>query len=206
MCIRDRPASSAGCQCCSGAITSQSLSCYSSDCSGVVAPQVWQSHLERRAHSCVVQYSLGTSSHCGAGGGTGVDSAQIWSVKFATQCEHHMLPFYGVMHFAVIRSGGVAPELTAACVCDLVDLYSCRLQVQERVAQQVAGALHAATGGADVVLVCSAAHMCMVARGVERHAAETLSSVARGHLESNPAQRSVWLGRLLDCVQKRPQH
>lgn len=67
----------------------------------------------------------------------------------------------------------------------------------------MAGALHVATGGADVVLVCSAAHMCMVARGVERHAAETLSTAARGQLEWDAAQRSVWLGRLLECVRKR---
>lgn len=207
------PVPSAGCQCCTSTTPGHSLSSYASDCSGLVTPHAWQAHLEGRAHSCIVQFPSnhhdirapdgGASIQGNTGGAVAVASAQVWSVKFATQCEHHMLPFYGVMHFALQRGCSVAPELTAACVCELVALYSCRLQVQERLAQQVADALHVATGGADVVLVCSAAHMCMVARGVERHAAETLSTAARGQVENSPEERSVWLERLLECVQKR---
>lgn len=127
---------SAACQCCTPRAPKQSLSSYSSDCSSVGAPHVWQSHLDGRAHSCVVQFPETTSGLFEGGlaaapaeAGSGVASAQVWSVKFATQCEHHMLPFYGVMHFAVLRGGAVAPELTPECVCDLVALYSCRLQV-----------------------------------------------------------------------------
>jgi GTP cyclohydrolase IA len=67
---------------------------------------------------------------------------------------------------------------------------------------QVADALHAATGGADVVLFCSAAHMCMVARGVERHAAETLTTAARGDLEADAERRSQWLELLLSTAQE----
>lgn len=178
--------------------TAEPLSSSASDCSGLAATTPWQTHLDGRVQSCFVQFPA-------TGTATTSTTAQLWSVKFATQCEHHMLPFYGVMHFALHRSEASSPqpELTAACVHDIVCLYSCRLQVQERLAQQVAGALHEATGGADVVLVCSAAHMCMVARGVEQHAAETLSTATRGRVEQDAEERSVWVERLLACVQER---
>lgn len=63
----------------------------------------------------------------------------------------------------------------------------------------MADALHEATGAA-VLVCCNAAHMCMVARGVEKHSAETLTTAARGWLEGDAATRNTWLERLLDSL------
>lgn len=67
---------------------------------------------------------------------------------------------------------------------------------------QVADALREATGGA-VLVVCSAAHMCMVARGVEKHGAETMTTAARGWLEEDAPARNSWLEHLLDSLAMR---
>ena len=59
--------------------------------------------------------------------------------------------------------------------------------------------MHEVTGGA-VLVMCSAAHMCMVARGVEKHAAETMTTAARGWLEGDGISRAAWLEQLLESL------
>jgi GTP cyclohydrolase I len=130
-------------------------------------------------------------------GGPGVLHA--WRVTFASQCEHHMLPFYGTVHVAVLAAGSTAP--VSACLAqDLVDLYACRLQVQERITHQVAGAFHEACSGAPVLVMCNSAHMCMVVRGVEKHASATMTTTACGVAASDCALRHRMLESLLDTV------
>mmetsp|Transcript_9850 Transcript_9850/g.29781 ORF Transcript_9850/g.29781 Transcript_9850/m.29781 type:complete len:355 (+) Transcript_9850:986-2050(+) len=111
------------------------------------------------------------------------------TLPFRSQCEHHMLPFYGRCHVAVLT-----PALSpgAASMDDMhgvVAAFTHRLQVQERITQQVADAvaeLHGVPTGDDgldaggVMVVVDATHMCMVARGVENHAGATMSVAVRG--------------------------
>ena len=80
-------------------------------------------------------------------------------------------------------------------------MYACRLQVQERLTQQIAAAVFDASGGAPVLVVCSAAHMCMVARGVEQHAAATLTTAARGGVHEEGDLRGAMLQRLCAAVE-----
>lgn len=127
------------------------------------------------------------------------------SVPFHSQCEHHMLPFYGHVHVALIAPEGDSAFNTAAAAaatCESIEavvaMYTRRLQVQERITQQVADAvaqLHGVPDGDEstarggVLVVVDAAHMCMVARGVENHAGATTSVASRGCFRSGQELR-----------------
>jgi GTP cyclohydrolase I len=114
----------------------------------------------------------------GGGGGGGV---QTFVCRFVSQCEHHLLPFYGTLKVAYAwGGGGGGAAAAAAALAHIVAVFSRRLQVQERLTQQVADAAAAALGAADLLVVCESAHMCMVARGVEEHASATVTTAARG--------------------------
>ena len=107
-------------------------------------PPHWQSFCGGRVRL------LDTSAAAAAGDveseAPGGPQAATWSVDFATQCEHHILPFYGTVH-AVVAAGG--RPLTAACLCDIVDMFSLRLQVQERLTHQVRCAAACCDAGHD---------------------------------------------------------
>lgn len=81
----------------------------------------------------------------------------------------------------------------------IVDMYSKRLQVQERLTHQVADAVAATLGAQAVLVVVESAHMCMVARGVEKHASTTLTTAARGPWAIDPAARAAAMAALLDA-------
>lgn len=72
----------------------------------------------------------------------------------------------------------------------IVQAFSKRLQIQERLTHQIADAIHSSTGAAGTLVLCRAKHMCMVARGVEKHASSTATIAACGVFESNHALRS----------------
>ena len=114
------------------------------------------------------------------------------SVRFTSQCEHHMLPFHGVA-----RVLAVDPRcaMTTAALEDVVATVSHRLQVQERLTAQLADAVAAATAASGVLVVADAAHMCMVSRGVEKHASSTVTLAARGSLAGGAAARRDALAR-----------
>ncbi|PNH12046.1 GTP cyclohydrolase 1 [Tetrabaena socialis] len=140
-------------------------------------------------------------------------------LPFASQCEHHMLPFYGNLMVSYIPHGDVAGstaadglELPHGVLEQVVSMYTQRLQVQERITHQVADAvadlLRPAAGGpgwtgeeagpgaesgGGVMVVCDAAHMCMVARGVENHSGSTTSFAVRGAFAGRPELRSAVL-------------
>lgn len=173
------------------------------------------------------------------------------------QCEHHLLPFYGMTHIAYLPTGGAAlRRLTLAQLEAVVAMYSKRLQIQarlfigswdslnrqgnsfiraqldvhsqtlagawsaqhifikhklsphsqahtgpthapfslqERLTQELAGAVEALANARGVLVVVEALHMCMVARGVEKHASSTTTVAARGSLAEDGAARSQLL-------------
>ena len=108
-----------------------------------------------------------------------VSEVQEWHVQFSSQCEHHMLPFHGVAHIAVLHSSE-SQHLSLEQVKSLVMSFSHRLQIQERLTNQLAEAVQVVTGAAGCIVTCEAAHMCMVARGVEKHASSTITLASRG--------------------------
>ncbi|KAA6420331.1 MAG: GTP cyclohydrolase I [Trebouxia sp. A1-2] len=113
-------------------------------------------------------------------------------ILFASQCEHHMLPFHGMAHIIIVHSSN-SQKLTLEQVKALILSFSHRLQIQERLTNQLADAIQVVTGALGCVITCEAAHMCMVARGVEKHASSTITLASRGLA----AQDSVLRGKLL---------
>lgn len=129
----------------------------------------------------------------------------MWRAQFVSQCEHHLLPFYGAIYIVVhgdARSSGAA--LTPAMVQDLVDLYARRLQIQERITHQVVDAVAALCGAGDnLMVVCDSAHMCMVARGVEKHGSSSVTSAARGPWEADKHLQMAVLEQIVDATHAR---
>lgn len=113
-------------------------------------------------------------------GSTHSISTQLIRVPFTSQCEHHLLPFYGSIVIARRMTVNISTDWIQR-VCELVvDRFSRRLQVQERLTNQVADAIVTIFPEESFMVFCSCKHMCMVARGVEEHCSSTASMSVRG--------------------------
>ena len=97
----------------------------------------------------------------------------VKDIDFFSLCEHHMLPFYGKVHVAYIPNGYITGLSKIARV---VDIYSHRLQVQERLTQQINDCIQQTLRPLGVMVVIEAKHMCMQMRGVEKQNAITTTS------------------------------
>lgn len=97
----------------------------------------------------------------------------VKDIDFFSMCEHHMLPFYGKAHVAYIPNGYITGLSKIARV---VDIYSHRLQVQERLTQQIKDCIQNTLHPLGVMVVVEAKHMCMQMRGVEKQNAITTTS------------------------------
>lgn len=102
-------------------------------------------------------------------------------------CEHHMAQFHGVAHVGYIPKGKI---VGLSKIARLVRMYSHRLQVQERLTNQIADAMQNNLDPVGVIVVLSAAHTCMSSRGARVHGTVTLTSALRGALKDNPAARA----------------
>lgn len=94
----------------------------------------------------------------------------VKDIEFYSLCEHHLLPFYGHVHIAYIPNGQITGLSKLARV---VDTFSHRLQVQERMTQEIAHAIQEALNPQGVMVVVDARHLCMQMRGVNKKSAET---------------------------------
>ena len=101
----------------------------------------------------------------------------VKDIDFFSMCEHHMLPFYGKAHVAYIPNGHITGLSKIARV---VDIYSHRLQVQERLTQQIEDCIQSALKPLGVMVVIEAKHMCMQMRGVEKQNSITTTSAFSG--------------------------
>jgi GTP cyclohydrolase I len=111
----------------------------------------------------------------------------VKDIPIYSQCEHHLAPFFGVAHIGYIPNGRV---VGLSKLARLAEVYARRLQVQERLTQQIANALaaHLQPIGVGVVLECR--HMCMESRGVQRQGATTKTSALLGQLREDSRARS----------------
>jgi len=105
------------------------------------------------------------------------DIVVVRNVEFFSMCEHHLLPFFGFAHVAYIPNGKI---IGISKIARIVDMFARRLQVQERLTQQVAQALQECLEPRGVACVIEAKHLCMMARGVEKQASNVSTSHVTG--------------------------
>lgn len=114
----------------------------------------------------------------------------VRDIEFYSLCEHHMLPFFGKAHVAYIPSDRIVGLSKMARV---VDVFARRLQVQERMTDQIADALTAELRPRGVGVVLEAAHFCMMMRGVQKQGSQTVTSAMRGAFLDDPRTREEFL-------------
>ena len=114
----------------------------------------------------------------------------VKDIEFFSLCEHHLLPFYGKMHVAYLPQKKV---IGLSKIPRVVDMFARRLQVQERLTQQIAEAITEAVSPRGVGVLCEAQHFCMMMRGVEKQHSGTVTSAMLGSFRKNKATRDEFL-------------
>jgi GTP cyclohydrolase I len=114
----------------------------------------------------------------------------VRDIDLYSMCEHHMLPFFGKAHVAYIPNGRI---VGLSKLARLVDVYGRRLQVQERMTDQIAEAVMCTLEPQGVGVVLEAYHLCMMMRGVEKQHSRTVTSAVRGSFREDPRTREEFL-------------
>lgn len=106
----------------------------------------------------------------------------VKDIELYSMCEHHMLPFFGQAHIAYVPNGWITGLSKIARV---VDIYSRRLQVQERLTTQILNAIQETLNPLGAAVVIEASHLCMMMRGVQKQNSVTTTSAFSGEFEKN---------------------
>jgi GTP cyclohydrolase I len=114
----------------------------------------------------------------------------VKNIDFFSMCEHHMLPFFGRAHVAYIPNGKI---VGLSKIPRIVEVFSRRLQVQERLTQQIAETLFEALNPEGVGVVVEARHMCMMMRGVEKQNSLATTSAMLGSFREDVRTRGEFL-------------
>jgi len=113
-------------------------------------------------------------------------------IEFWSTCEHHMLPFYGSVSVGYLPNAQ-GRVLGVSKLARIVEMYARRLQIQERLTNQIAEAIVACIDCDGVGVVTRAKHLCMVARGVEKRQSDMVTSAMIGTIRQSPATRNEFL-------------
>jgi GTP cyclohydrolase IA len=114
----------------------------------------------------------------------------VRDIELYSLCEHHMLPFFGKAHVAYIPNGKI---VGLSKIPRIVDVYARRLQVQERLTEQIADGLCRVVNPSGVGVVIEAFHLCMMMRGVQKQNSKTITSALRGAFREDPKTRDEFL-------------
>lgn len=114
----------------------------------------------------------------------------VKDIGFYSLCEHHLLPFFGRMHVAYLPKGRI---VGLSKLPRMVGMFARRLQVQERLTTDVAGAIETVLRPKGVAVVAEAIHLCMMMRGVEQQNAFAITSSLRGEFADDPKTRAEFM-------------
>lgn len=120
----------------------------------------------------------------------------VRDIELYSLCEHHLAPFFGKAHVAYVPSGKI---VGLSKIARLVDVFARRLQVQERLTQQIARALDEVLSPKGVGVVIEASHLCMMMRGVQKQNSSTTTSCLLGLFKSDQRTRAEFL----DLIHRR---
>jgi GTP cyclohydrolase I len=120
----------------------------------------------------------------------------VKDIEFFSLCEHHMLPFFGKIHVAYLPKAKV---VGLSKIPRIVDMYARRLQLQERLTQEVAHCLQHVLDPLGVGVVCEARHLCMMMRGVEKQHSGAVTSSMLGAFRDRKETRDEFLSLVHQC-------
>ncbi len=119
----------------------------------------------------------------------------VKDIEYYSLCEHHLLPFFGTAAVGYLPAGRI---IGLSKIARIVDLYARRLQVQERLTNQVADAMMEVLSPHGVAVVMEGSHFCMMMRGVQKQGGSMVTSAMRGSFNDNPRTRSEFLELIKD--------
>lgn len=114
----------------------------------------------------------------------------VRDIELYSMCEHHLLPFFGKAHVAYIPDGHI---VGLSKIPRIVEVFARRLQVQERLTEEIASAIDDVLKPTGVGVVVEAFHLCMMMRGVEKQNSKTITSALRGAFKDDPKTREEFL-------------
>jgi len=117
----------------------------------------------------------------------------VKGIEFYSMCEHHILPFFGKAHVAYLPNNKV---IGLSKIARIVDVFARRLQVQERLTNQIADAMMEILNPHGVAVIIEASHFCMMMRGVQKQNSSTVTSAMRGSFRENARSRA----ELMDLI------
>jgi GTP cyclohydrolase IA len=118
------------------------------------------------------------------------DMIIVRNIEFYSLCEHHLLPFFGSAHVGYLPNGRI---VGLSKIARLVEMFSRRLQVQERMTHEIAHSLFDAIRPQGVAVVVEAQHLCMMARGVQKQASHMITSAVLGDFRDDRRTRSEFM-------------
>jgi GTP cyclohydrolase I len=119
----------------------------------------------------------------------------VKDIEFYSMCEHHMLPFFGKAAVAYLPNKNI---IGLSKIARIVDMFARRLQVQERLTNQVADAIEEVLDPHGVAVVMQGSHFCMMMRGVQKQGSSMVTSAMRGGFKSNSSTRSEFMELIKD--------
>ncbi|KAI3994932.1 hypothetical protein MKX01_041341 [Papaver californicum] len=121
------------------------------------------------------------------------------NIPMQSLCEHHLLPFHGVVHVGYFHLKG-AELIKRSVLQSIVHFFGCKLQVQERLSRQIAETVSSILGGDDVMVVVEANHICMISRGIEKVGSSTATIAALGRFSNDPKAKATFLNSISNAT------